>query len=410
MDIEKIIQIKENNKKLSQEQIDFMVSGFINGSISKQDMSRFLIAIYNNSLCKKETYYLFDSMLNQSSVLNLDQLGPTIDKHSTGGVSDSTSILLVPLYALFGFKCLKMSGGALGHTGGTADKILLFEGLKNEISIESAISLTKQNGGCFIASNQELAIADKKIYALRNEIDAVMSIPLIATSIMSKKVACGAKNIVLDVKYGNGALMKDKKDAIKLGKLMKYLGGCYGRNVSIVYGDMNQPLGEFVGDYVEVLEVIDLLKNPKSSRLLNHTLKLLSKGVYKQLGKSEKEIIMQAKKMIEDKTALNKLKEIISSQGGSLKLFDESLPVPKYLIKSNMEGVLNFINCEKLGNLDHKLKNQKGYLGFKISKSLQDKVVNGDVLFEIYCKCDIDINQNEFISCLEIKDEIGNWM
>lgn len=403
MDVEEIIKKKEKGKRLSYAEIFFMIHGFVTDSIDKQNMSRFIVSIYNNSLNKTETCFLCDAMLKQSKVLDLSELGTTIDKHSTGGVSDSTTLIVVPLFALLGFKCLKMSGGALGHTGGTADKIRVFSGLNNELDQASALEITKMYGGCFVTSSKELALADKKIYALRNEIDCVMNIPLIASSIMSKKIACGADNIVLDVKYGNGALMKNKAEAIKLGKTMKFIGEYYGKKVSIVYGDMNQPLGQCIGNYMEVLEVINDLKSHKKSNLIVHSIKIVSKGVAKLVGKTQRDMEKELYLKIKNGEVLEKLKDIVRAQGGDLKLFKEPFPQPSKTIFSEKQGKLKFVDCENLGLLDHELSQNPNYLGLKLLKKLGEKVNLNEPIIEIYYSKDFDLNIDEKLSsCLEI--------
>lgn len=402
MDFNQIISLKEQGKKLSFEQIRFMIDEFVGGSIAKQDMGRFLVAIYKNSLCKKESYYFCDAMIAQSKNLDLSGLENTVDKHSTGGISDSTTLIVVPLFALLGFTCLKMSGGALAHTGGTADKIRVFKDLKNDLSLTQAIEIAKTCGGCFITQSDELALADKKIYSLRNEIDAVMNIPLIATSIMSKKIACGAQNIVLDVKFGNGALLKTKQDARKLGKLMKYLGECYGKNVAIVYGDMNQPLGKCVGDFMEVIEVIQTLKSAEKSPLLKHSIDIVAKIANKP---RERQFKKHCYELVKSGKVLEKLKQIVSMQGGSVNLFSlENEPWHEAILSKN-EGILTKIDCEHLGYLDHDMKKVDGYLGFKILKRLGDKVEFNEPIFEMFFEKETDAFEfgEALLTCLEVE-------
>lgn len=402
MDFNHIISLKEQGKKLSYEQIKFMIDGFVSGNITKQDMGRFLVAIYKNSLCKKETYYLCDAMIAQSKNLDLSCLENTVDKHSTGGISDSTTLIVVPLFALLGYSCLKMSGGALAHTGGTADKIKIFKGLKNDLSLSQAIEIAKNCGGCFITQSDELALADKKIYSLRNEIDAVMNIPLIATSIMSKKIACGAQNIVLDVKFGNGALLKTKQEARKLGRLMKFLGECYGKNVAIVYGEMNQPLGKCVGDFMEVYEVIQTLKNAEKSPLLKHSIDIVSKIAKRQ---GDRQFKKQCFNLVKEGKVLEKLKQIVSMQGGSVTLFSLDIKPWHDVVFSKNEGTLTKIDCERLGNLDHEMKKVSGYLGFKILKRLGDTVEFNEPIFEVFFENETEVFElgERLLFCLEVE-------
>lgn len=403
MDFNEIISLKEQGKKLNSKQINFMIDGFVNGGINKEAMGRFLVAIYQNSLCKKESYYFCDSMIAQSKNLDLSCLENTVDKHSTGGVSDSTSLIVVPLFALLGYTCLKMSGGALAHTGGTADKIKVFKNLKNELSFSQAIEIAKKCGGCFVTQSEELAIADKKIYALRNEIDAVMSIPLIATSIISKKIACGAQNIVLDIKFGNGALLKTKQEAKKLGRLMKYLGECYGKNVSLIYGDMNQPLGKYVGDFMEVLEVIQTLKKAEKSPLLMHSIEIVAKVACKHNEKHQ--FKKHCYELVKNGKVLDKLKEIILMQGGDESLFSFNYDIWHEAIFAKNEGILTNIDCEGLGNFDHKMKSVDGYLGFKILKRLGERIEFNEPVFEVYFEKETEIFEvgENLLACLEVE-------
>ena len=231
MDILSIINKKSLNKPLTKQEIEFFVNGYLSNEITDYQASALLMAIKINGMADSETFALTSAILNSGEIVDLSGLGFCVDKHSTGGVSDTTTIALAPICACCGVNMLKLSGRSLGFTGGTIDKLESFDGYSVEIPIEKAKELVAQNGACVISASQNLAPADKKLYALRNATSTVESIPLIASSIMSKKLASGASGIVLDIKYGNGAFMKTKQDAKKLAELMVKIGKKFGKKM-----------------------------------------------------------------------------------------------------------------------------------------------------------------------------------
>jgi len=393
MEITKIIDKKSKKQKLSKEEIEYFISGYVKGTITDYHASALLMAIKLNGMNKDETFYLTNAMLNSGKVLDLSNIGFTVDKHSTGGVSDTTTIALVQICASCGVKMLKLSGRGLGFTGGTIDKLESFEGFKTEIAIDKCFELINKNGACMVSASKDLAIADKKLYALRDTTATVESLPLIASSIMSKKLASGADAIVLDVKYGNGAFMKTKSSAIKLAKLMVDIGTKAGKKMDYYIDNMNEPLGYNIGNKLETYEAIEILSG-KKGKLYEVTTRLASKCIALAKNISEKEALLEVEKVISENTALEKLKDIVASQGGSLELFDGLNLKPNYKIFAEKDGKLKKINVNKLGEIvgsmgasRQKLTDTVNYdIGLKTFHKLGEKIKKGDLLFEIYAK------------------------
>ncbi len=383
MNIKDIILKKKDKKVLEEKELEFVFVGYDKGDISKAEMTEFLNVFKSGKYNFKETESLTKIMLNSGKTYNLSSFANTVDKHSTGGVSDNTTFIVVPIFALFGFTSIKMSGASLGHTGGTADKIKVFEGLENNLSQEKAFEIAKKTGACFITSSENIAPIDKKVYALRDEINA-MSISLIASSVMSKKLATGNKNLVLDVKFGNGALLKSKKEAKILANAMKKIGESFGVNTSYVLGDMNQPLGSCIGNYAEIFEVIETLKQKSLTPLLHHSLKLVAIALYKNLNMSKQKVYKKALEFVYSGKVLEKLEEIIIAQGGNFNL---SKPEKHFEIVAKNQGKVKRIDTKALGFLDKEFKEKyDDYKGFKINVRKGQKVLQNQSLFELYFK------------------------
>ncbi len=403
----------KNKNPLTKAEIYEAIECYTKNLISDNDFLPFIEAIYTYKISDKELYYLTMAMLDSGEKLDLSNLKSVVDKHSTGGVSDTTTIIIVPICASLGTKMLKLSGRGLGFTGGTCDKLESFKGYKTDIDINSAIDLVKQNGGCMLTTSKELAPADKKIYALRNKTGLVDNIDLIASSIMSKKLACGANIIVLDVKYGNGAFMPNKKSAKILGKKMKKIGSYANKKVKIVLGKMNQPLGYNVGPKLEAMEAIKVLKGEEKSNLYHDSVKLASICV--SLDKHIPYFIAKhkVKKSIKNKTALNKLKTMISCQGGSLDLFNEEYKTPTLIIKSNKKGKVVSFNTKEIGNIVAKMgtvkmeENDKIIYenGIRTFHKIGDKVKINEPIFYIYASSTQMAEEvgNKLKKCIEIK-------
>ena len=259
MNIQEIIEVKRDGHKLSKEQIEYFINNYTNGNITDYQAAALIMAIYINGMDEEETTNLTLAMANSGDILDLSELGIVVDKHSTGGIGDKVTLILAPIIASFGIPVAKMSGRGLGYTGGTADKLESIPGYKVEVEEKEFIENVKKIGISLITQTSNLAPADKKIYALRDSISCVESIPLIASSIMSKKIASGANKIVLDVTCGSGAFMKTVEDAKKLAETMEKIGKLSNRETIAVITDMNEPLGKTVGNTLEVIESIEAL-------------------------------------------------------------------------------------------------------------------------------------------------------
>ena len=411
MDIKNIIYKKSIKKELTNEEIKFFVEGYTSGEITDYHASALLMAIKINGMTNEETFALTEAMLNSGDVIELSDIGFCVDKHSSGGVSDTTTLAIVPICAEVGIKMLKLSGRGLGFTGGTIDKLEAFDGFNVEIEIDTAKELVKKNNACVMSASLNLAPADKKLYALRDSTSTVESLPLIASSIMSKKLASGANAIVLDVKYGNGAFMKTKKDAEKLARLMVKIGEKFGRRMDYVLGDMNEPLGYNIGNKLEAYEAIELLSG-KQGKLRNDTLNICAKCISIAKNISYKEAYTRAEETIKNGTALARFKQMILSQGGSTKLFDGLDITPTKQVYATKSGTLKKINCSRLGELvgqmgatRQKITDKIDYnVGTKTFHKLGDKINKGDLIFEIYAKNSeqAEILTNEFEACYEI--------
>lgn len=412
MNIKDIISKKADGFALDKQEIEFAVNGYVDGLIPDYQMSALLMAIYTKGMDKTETFYLTDTMLHSGDILDLSDLGTTVDKHSTGGVSDTTTIVIAPICACLGVKMLKLSGRGLGHTGGTIDKLEAFEGYNVEISLEKAKQLVQQNGACVVAPTAHLVPADKKIYALRDITSTVASLPLIASSIMSKKLASGSSAIVLDVKYGDGAFMQTKQDAQALGELMCEIGKQAGRKMFMYVDDMNEPLGNNIGQTLESYEAIEVLSG-KKGKLYNSCVELATLCTQAGLDIDEQTARQKVVEVIENGQALEKLKQMIAAQNGSLALFD-GLPMQKTTtISSPKSGKVVGFKTKRLGALVGEMGSIRQTLADKIDYNvgirtfhkIGDNVEKGDTLFEVFAKSPEQAKQFEdkFLDCIIIE-------
>jgi pyrimidine-nucleoside phosphorylase len=332
---------KRNGLKLNQKEIDYAIKEFDEGIIPDYQMSAML--------------YLTMAMANSGKIIDLSSVpGIKVDKHSTGGVGDTTTLALAPMVAAAGVSVAKMSGRGLGHTGGTIDKLESIEGFKTELSLNKFIDIVKKVGGSIISPTSDLAPADKKLYALRDVTGTIDSIPLIVGSIMSKKLAAGSDAIVLDVTTGSGAFMQEHKDALKLGKIMVDIGLELGRETVAVVSNMDEPLGFAIGNSLEVKEAIEVLKNRGPEDLRNlclvlgaHMLKLGGATRNYEEGKNRLE------KILKEGTAFDKFKEMVTAQGGNPEIIDNPklLPRAKHCtkIKADLSGYIQKINSRLIG-------------------------------------------------------------
>ena len=385
---------KRNGGILSEEEIDFMVQGYTRGEIPDYQMSAMMMAVYFRGMNETETLHLTESMEHSGEVLDLSGIrGIKVDKHSTGGVGDKTSLVLTPMVAACGIPVAKMSGRGLGHTGGTIDKLESFAGFSTAISKETFIKNVNEIGIAIMGQTADLAPADKKLYALHDVTATVDNMSLIASSIMSKKLASGADAIVLDVKTGSGAFMKTQEDSFALAKEMVTLGNNAGRKTYAIVSDMDQPLGCAVGNALEVKEAIDTLngKGPKDLVELCMTL-----GSYMLMAGGKAESEAEAREMLSEAVgsgrALTKLAQFIEAQGGDNRaVFDPKL-LPEASIQeeiiSGTEGYLAHIECAEIGMCSlllgggRETKESKIDLsvGLVLCKKVGDYVRRGDVL------------------------------
>jgi pyrimidine-nucleoside phosphorylase len=352
--VDLIIKKREGNS-LSSQEIDYLVQGYARSDIPDYQMSAFLMAAFLRGLNFPETIDLTASMIKSGNTLDLSKIpGVKVDKHSTGGVGDKTTLILVPLVAAAGTVVVKMSGRALGHTGGTLDKLETIPGFRVDLSLDEAIAVAKEVGAVIAGQSAKLVPADKKIYALRDVTGTVDSLPFIASSIMSKKIACGTDGIVLDVKVGSGGFLPSVEDARALGELMTALGNEFGRKTVTVLSSMVQPLGYAVGNALEVQEAVQALKGEGPADLTELCLVLGGEmlavaGIVEssQLGRERMQLLL-------DKGAgLNKLREIIIAQGGSPDFIDQPSLLPtaakKYEVRAQESGFIQELNARNVG-------------------------------------------------------------
>ena len=397
MNIQEIIETKRDKHKLSKQQIEYFVKNYTSGDITDYQASALIMAIYINGMDEEETTNLTLAMANSGDILDLSELGTVVDKHSTGGIGDKVTLILAPIIASFGIPVAKMSGRGLGYTGGTADKLESIPGYKVEVEEKEFIENVKKIGISLITQTSNLAPADKKIYALRDSISCVESIPLIASSIMSKKIASGANKIVLDVTCGSGAFMKTVEDAKKLAETMEKIGKLSNRETIAVITDMNEPLGKTVGNTLEVIESIEAL-NGKIEKDVEEVVLLLGSNMMKLagLGENIEENKNRIKENIRNGKALEKFRELVINQGGDISYIDniEKFPKAKYIIPlvAEKKGVIESLDAEKVGKIsvflgEGRIKKEDDIqkeVGLVFEKKVGDNVNIGDILAYIH--------------------------
>lgn len=349
-----IIAKKRDKQTLAKEEIEFFVSGAADNTIPDYQLSALLMAICINGMNEQETAWLTLAMANSGDLLDLSSLGDkTVDKHSTGGVGDKTTLICAPIAAALGCTVAKMSGRGLGHTGGTVDKLEAITGYKTTVSREEFLKNAQNNNICLIGNSGNFVPADKKLYSLRDVTSTVESIPLIASSIMSKKIAAGAKNIVLDVKYGNGAFMKTAEDAEKLALEMVRIGKNVGRKTTAVITDMNIPLGVCIGNSLEVEEAVQILKGKGDERLTELCLTLAANMYSLCFNTDSDSAYKKAAEVLQNGKAFEKLCTAVKAQGGDIGLLsgENSFNSPEsteYLF-AKTDGYINLIDSFLLG-------------------------------------------------------------
>ncbi|MBQ3589673.1 MAG: thymidine phosphorylase [Clostridia bacterium] len=354
MRIYDIIEKKKQGFVLSKDEIEFFISGYMSGEVADYQASALLMAICIKGMNEDETYYLTDAMLHSGDMVDLSCFGDlTVDKHSTGGVGDKTTLIVAPIVASLGCKVAKMSGRGLGFTGGTVDKLESISGYRATLSASEFLSQVERIGICVTGQSGNLAPADKKLYALRDVTATIESIPLIASSIMSKKLASGSKNIVLDVKCGSGAFMKDVESARALASAMINIGKRFGRRICAVISNMDAPLGYFVGNSLEVYEAIQVLQGKGEHRLTELCVTLATQMVSLAHSISESEAKGLVQDAISSGRALDKMKEWIGAQGGDVSIFEnpEVLKGAKYkkAILGDWDGFICSLPADKVG-------------------------------------------------------------
>ena len=394
MNIIEIINKKRLKMCLSDEEIKYVIDEYMEGNIADYQMSSLLMAICINGMSDEEIFSLTKYMTLSGDRLDLSSLGNVVDKHSTGGVGDKTTMIIGPIVASCGVKVAKMSGRGLGHTGGTIDKLESIPGFTSELSEEEFIRQVNNVGFVDVCQNNDLAPADKKIYALRDVTGTVESIPLIASSIMSKKIASGAHKLVIDVKVGCGALVKNIEDATKLAELMIKIGKFNNIEVVCVLSNMDIPLGNNIGNALEVEEVIDILKNNKQGNLRDLCIELASLMVSLGLGIDHDEALNRVLENLSNGKAYDKFLEFVKAQKGDITKLPKASN--KIEIRSDKEGYLSNIDALKLGELSMSLgagrSNMKDKIdytaGIILNKNIFDYVNIGDVLMTIYTNKD----------------------
>lgn len=398
MNIYDILSKKKYKEALTKEEIKFTINGYVSGKIADYQMSALLMAICINGMNDDEIFNLTMTMRDSGDILNLDEIdGIKVDKHSTGGVGDKISLILSPMLAALGVKVAKMSGRGLGHTGGTIDKLESIKGFSTTLTKKQFIDNVNNIGMAIAGQSANLAPADKKIYALRDVTATVDSIPLIASSIMSKKLASGADAIVLDVKCGNGAFMKDIDSAIKLADTMVSIGKKAGKNMAAVITDMNQPLGTHIGNGLEIIEAIDTLKGMGHEDVLKVTYALGTKMLlFAKKAKNEEEAQQLLESTIKDGSALKKFTEFVALQGGDTEYILNSEKLVSATIVKNItsqkEGYITDILTQEVGRAVQILgggRERKEDLidysvGVIMNKKLGDYVMAGESIFTLY--------------------------
>lgn len=390
-----IINKKANNYELTKEELETIFMGYLKDEVKDYQMSAFLMAICINDMSDSEIFALTDIFIRSGEVLDLSFIDAIkVDKHSTGGVGDKTTLIVAPLVASCNVPIIKMSGRGLGYTGGTIDKLESIPGFTVDLTEEEIKRQAKEIGIVITSQTKDLAPLDKKVYALRDVTATTNSIPLIASSIMSKKIAGGADKIVIDIKVGNGALIKTEQEAERLSSLLIKIGSYYQKEVRTVISNMDRPLGHNIGNKLEVLEAIEVLKNKEKGPLLELSIDLATKMV--SMGKeiSESDAKKEVIENLETGKALNKFIEFVKYQGGDL----ESLTIESkvYNIKANKSGVLKDINALSIAKLSESLgagrKNKEDNIDYNagviIKKEIGDEVKEGDILANLYTNID----------------------
>lgn len=412
MNIIDIILKKKNKEELTEEEIKYVVEEFTNGSIYDYQMSSLLMAITINDMTDNEVIYLTKYMMLSGNTIDLSFLDNVVDKHSTGGVGDKTTLIIAPIVAACGCKVAKMSGKGLGYTGGTIDKLESIPGFRTSLSMDEFIHEIEDIGMAITSQTDDVDLADKKIYALRDVTGTTESIPLIASSIMSKKIASGSKKLVIDLKVGEGALVKDIESARRLGNLMIKIGSENGMEVICLLTNMNIPLGKCVGNSLEVLEAINTLYYNKESNLQKLCISLASYMVSLGRNISYEEANDMVLDVIRSKKAYNKFLEFVLYQHGDITKLPKSNKI--YEVKSDTSGYLTDISSLEIAKLSMHLgagrQNKDDKIdysaGIIINKNINDYVNVNDTVLTLYTNNDVPVfDKNKLF---KISDNMNN--
>ena len=393
-----LIQRKRGGDELSPAEMEYLINGYTNGDIPDYQMSAFLMAVYFKGMTDREVSRLTECMLHSGDTVNLSNIpGVKVDKHSTGGVGDKTSFIVAPLAAAAGVVVPMMSGRALGHTGGTLDKLESIPGFRTDLTAEEFEKQLAELGLCFIGQTERLVPADRKLYALRDVTATVESIPLISSSIMSKKLAEGIDALVLDVKVGSGAFMKTQVEARRLAAMMVGIGRRMDKKVQALLTDMNQPLGYAIGNALEIMEASQTLQNAGPADLTKLSLELAARMIF--LGKQAatlEEARMLAEKHLVDGSAYRKFKQVVAAQGGNPQALDKFELLPNATgmreITSPRAGYVSSIDAQDIGassnmigaGRDKKEDSIDPAVGIILEVKMGEKVDAGSVLCRLY--------------------------
>lgn len=396
MNIIQIIEKKKNHIELSKSEIDYFIQGYVAGEIPDYQVSSLLMAILLNGMTDEETFYLTDAMIHSGELIDLSEIeGFKVDKHSTGGVGDKVTLVVAPIVASLGIPVAKFSGKGLGITGGTIDKLESIRGFQTELSIADFVGNVNKHKIAVAGQTGNIVPADKKLYALRDVTGTVDSIPLIASSVMSKKIASGSDGIVLDVKYGSGAFMKTIEEARVLADKMIAIGERFGKRIVANLSDMNNPLGRFIGNKVEVVEAFDLLSGRfelTHQDLIDECMEIAAKMVEIATDVSYDEAILQVKHAIESGAAKVKFLELVETQhGDTADLFIRETAY-RFEGVAAVSGVVDFVDAQTIGEVALELgagrltkESALDYdAGVELLAKQGDTVKPGDKLFTIF--------------------------
>ena len=420
-----LIQKKKNGEALTPAELEFLVRGYTDGTIPDYQMSAFAMAVYFRSMTAEETAALTDAMARSGDTVDLSCFGDlSVDKHSTGGVGDKTTLILAPIVASLGCKVAKMSGRGLGHTGGTVDKLEAIPGYKTTLTGEEFLNQVSEIGVAVIGQSGNLAPADKKLYALRDVTATVDSIPLIASSIMSKKLAAGSHSIVLDVKFGSGAFMKTEEDAAALARAMVDIGTACGRNVSAVLTNMDIPLGCGIGNALEVEEAMEVLRGEGPADLRTVSIVLASHMVSLALGIPVEEAKARVEDTLDTGRAWNTFRRWIAAQGGDGAVCDDPAVMKRSSIirevRAPRDGYITHMNTEKIGEAavvlgagrTRKEDDIDPAAGLRILKKTGDFVQAGDVLAYLHTESEKAFREGEsrYLEAIEFGESAPETM